>query len=271
MSRDQKTVESFGFQWSRFDQTGADPRDLELAFESYFRIFPWDVLPERSIGFDLGCGSGRWATFAAPRVGTLVCVEPSGPALAVAKRNAPDCPFVQGAAGELAIRDCSLDFGYCLGVLHYTPDPLAGLADAVRALKPGAPFLLYLYYALDDRPAWFRILWRISDAARRQISRWPAQIRYAVSQVIAAMVYLPLARLAAVVERIGRDVDGFPLSAYRHRGFYLMRNDALDRFGSPIERRFTRLEVTELLRAGGLERIMVHGPPYWCAVGYKRE
>jgi SAM-dependent methyltransferase len=189
----------------------------------------------------------------------------------VAKGNVLACQFVQSAAGELPIRDCSLDFGYCLGVLHHTPDPLVGLTDAVRSLKPGAPILVYLYYALDNRPPWFRSLWRVSDALRRRVSRWPFRLRYIISQLIAAVVYLPLARLAALMERTGRDVDGFPLSAYRHRGFYLMRNDALDRFGTRLERRFTRPEVAELLGAAGLERVTVEGPPYWCAVGYKPE
>jgi SAM-dependent methyltransferase len=242
---------------------------LALTFESYFRIFPWEVLQEYATGFDLGCGSGRWAALAAPRVGKLICIEPSQQALRVAERNAADCAFVRGTAGQLPLRAGSMDFGYCLGVLHHTFDPLAGLTDAVRSLKPGAPFLVYLYYALDNRPPWFRLLWRVTDAVRRRVSRWPYRLRYTISQAIAALVYLPLARLAAVVERTGRDVDGFPLSAYRHRGFYIMRNDALDRFGTSIERRFTRSEVTELLEAAGLDRVTVDGPPYWCAVGYK--
>jgi SAM-dependent methyltransferase len=201
----------------------------------------------------------------------LIGIEPSDQALVVAKRNAVDCQFIRGAAGELPIKDCSFDFAYCLGVLHHTPEPLVGLTDTVRSLKPGAPLLVYLYYALDNRPAWFRLLWRASDAMRDRVSHLPFRLRYIISQLIAACVYLPLARLAALVERTGRDVDGFPLSAYRNRGFYLMRNDALDRFGTRLERRFTRSEVAELLDAAGLERVTVDGPPYWCAVGYKPE
>ena len=46
-------------------------------FENYFSIFPWDTLPPNSVGFDLGCGSGRWARRVAPRVGTLHLIDPS--------------------------------------------------------------------------------------------------------------------------------------------------------------------------------------------------
>ena len=49
-----------------------------------------------------------------------------------------------------------MDFGYSLGVLHHLEDTQAGMAACVRKLKPGAPFLVYIYYALENRPIWFR-------------------------------------------------------------------------------------------------------------------
>ena len=78
--------------------------------------------------------------------------------------------------------------------------------------------------------------------------------RYAISQVIAGAVYWPLARTAAVIERGGVDVSAFPLSFYRDRSFYTMRTDALDRFGTRLEQRFTRAEMQRLLEDAGLER-----------------
>src|SRR5205085_4813414 len=110
---------------------------------------------------DVGCGSGRWARFVAPRVGGLVCVDPSAGAAAVAAENVAqfgNCSVVLGSAGELPVRRASFDFGYAVGVLHHTPDPEAALHDCIGALRPGAPFLVYLYYAFDNRPSWFRAL-----------------------------------------------------------------------------------------------------------------
>lgn len=40
-------------------------------------MFLWDKLPSIATGFDMGCGSGRWARLFAPRVGHLYCIEPS--------------------------------------------------------------------------------------------------------------------------------------------------------------------------------------------------
>ena len=54
---DAKTVEGFGDEWSRFDQTGMSDDDAKQLFESYFAVFPWGDLPKNAVGFDLGCGS----------------------------------------------------------------------------------------------------------------------------------------------------------------------------------------------------------------------
>jgi hypothetical protein len=157
-------------------------------------------------------------------------------------------------------------------VLHHIPDTAAGIESCVRKLKPGAPFLVYLYYAFDNRPVWFRSIWRLSDTARRVVSRLPNPIRYAVSQVIAVTIYFPLSRTAHILEKIGKNVDAFPLSAYRNRSMYVLRTDALDRFGTSLERRFSRSEIQAMMSSAGLEQIAFRseGAPFWCAVGYKR-
>jgi hypothetical protein len=50
-----------------------------------------------------------------------------------------------------------------------------------------------------------------------------------------------------------------------------MRTDALDRFGTPLEQRFTRAQITKMMTAAGLENIRFSdGFPFWCAVGFKR-
>ena len=270
-SVDAATVEGFGYEWTKFDQSDADVAEMQGLFDLYFAPFPWDALPENPVGFDLGCGSGRWARLASSRVGRLVCIDASPEALEVAGRNAPDCPLLLASAGALPVRAASMDFGYSLGVLHHIPEPLRGLTDAVQALKPGAPFLVYLYYAFDNRAPWFRALWKATDLVRKGVSRQSPRVRSAVSQVLAVSVYLPLARLAALLERLGRDVEGMPLTAYRHRSLYTMRTDALDRFGTRLEHRFTKREVFVLMEEAGLERILVSDDmPYWCAVGFKR-
>lgn len=270
---DPQTVAGFGDEWTRFDQTGMSDEDTRQIFERYFSIFPWAALPKGAVGFDLGCGSGRWAKLVSPRVGTLHCIDPSA-AIDVARRNLAlhtNCVFHRAGVDDIPIQDRSMDFGYSLGVLHHIPDTRAALAACVAKLKPGAPFLLYLYYAFDNRPAWFRMLWQASDRVRRLVSLMPHGMRYAMSQIIAGLVYWPLARTAKLAETLNIDVRNFPLSSYRDCGFYVMRTDALDRFGTPLEQRFSRLEIKDMMESAGLENIRFSEEiPFWCAVGYAK-
>jgi ubiquinone/menaquinone biosynthesis C-methylase UbiE len=270
---DDNVVAGFGDEWSRFDQSALGEAELERLFDNYFNIFPWGDLPDDSVGFDLGCGSGRWAKMVAPRVGTLNLIDPSPAALAVAKRNlseASNVSFYVADAGSIPLVEDSCDFGYSLGVLHHIPDTDAGLRECVKRLKPGAPFLLYLYYSFDNRPAWFRTIWKLSDLGRRGVSRMPHSLRYGLSQVIAASVYWPLARTARLMEKTGIDVSQVPLSQYRDTSFYTMRTDALDRFGTRLEKRFSKAEMEQMMFDAGLEEITFSTTSFWTAVGYRR-
>ena len=270
---DVKTVEGFGDEWSRFDQTGMSDEDANQLFESYFSVFPWGNLPKNSVGFDLGCGSGRWAKLVAPHVGKLHCIDPSV-AIDVARKNLrtqTNCEFHQAGVDDIPIKNQSMDFGYSLGVLHHIPDTQAALTACVSKLKSGAPFLLYLYYAFDNRPVWFRMLWQVSDWIRRVVSRMPHVLRYVMSQLIAALVYWPLAQSAKLAENMGLNVNNFPLAPYRQWGFYVMRTDALDRFGTRLEQRFTKLEIKKMMEYAGLENIKLsEETPFWTVVGYAK-
>lgn len=266
-----KTVAGFGDEWSRFDQSSMDEAETRHLFQAYFHIFPWEALPPNAVGFDLGCGSGRWAKLVAERVGYLHCIDASPDALAVAKRNLrqlTNCAFHNASVDAIPLADGSMDFGFSLGVLHHVPDTFAGIVSCVEKLKPGAPFLLYLYYALDNRSGWFRLVWRASDFSRRIISRLPHRLRYFVSQVFALLVYFPLARGAWLLEKMGMEVEKIPLAFYRHRSFYVMRTDALDRLGTRLEHRYTREEIHSMMEGAGLKDIRFsNDAPYWCAVG----
>ena len=57
LSPDDRVIEGFGQEWSRFrnDQLAVD--EIQEMFDLYTSVFPWDQLPECAEGFDAGCGS----------------------------------------------------------------------------------------------------------------------------------------------------------------------------------------------------------------------
>lgn len=270
---DADTVESFGDEWSRFDQSELPIGEAQRIFDEYFAVFPWDKLPKNASGYDMGCGSGRWAKLMAPRVGHLHCIDPSS-ALEVAKSTLSshsNVTFHRASVDDCPLTPNSQDFGYSLGVLHHVPDTAKAIRTCVDLLKPGAPFQLYLYYAFDNRSPMFKLAWRCSDLLRRGICKLPSTLKHFVTDILAALVYFPLARFSLLAERLGLDVESIPLSYYRSHSFYTMRTDSRDRFGTPLEQRFTRNEITAMMDTAGLDDVCFSDrAPYWCAVGIKR-
>ena len=271
MSRnmDEKTVQGFGQEWRCFHQ--ASLPELEEQFQRYFSVFPWDQVSETSEGFDMGCGNGRWAIKVAPRVGLLHCIDASQEALDVAKHNLrsiSNVNFHHVSVDGLPFDDSSQDFGYSLGVLHHIPDTKAALKSCWQKLKPGAPFLVYIYYAFDSSPWWFKMLWKLSDYGRRVISCCPFGIKKIMTNAIAVCVYWPLSTCARLMEKIGLNVDHIPLAQYRFHSFYTMRTDALDRFGTRLEKRFTLQEIKAMMQEVGFKDLTYRSQaPFWCVCG----
>ena len=68
---DDKVIDDFGLEWKKFSSFDPKDKKLEKIFNNNFKIFPKDFLGKEKVGFDLGCGTGRWALFVAPEVKKL--------------------------------------------------------------------------------------------------------------------------------------------------------------------------------------------------------
>mgnify|MGYP000680857125 CR=1 FL=1 len=67
------------------------------------------------------------------------------------------------------------------------------------------------------------------------------------------------------------NVNNFPLSDYKNKNFYFMATDSLDRFGTKLEKRFTKNEIKNmLLKAGFVDIMFSKNTPYWVAIAWKK-
>lgn len=71
------------------------------------------------------------------------------------------------------------------------------------------------------------------------------------------------------------DLEGFamslPTAYYWDKSMRIIRNDVLDRFGTPLERRFRREQIESVMKSCGLEDLRFSdNAPYWRAVGRRR-
>ncbi len=269
---DYKTVKSFGKEWNRFNHSNVSEKEFNNIFTNYFKLYPIENLKKNYEIFDMGCGTGRWAIKLAPLVKKLNCIDPSE-SIEVAKKNLErfdNVEFYKNTADVKCLKEMSQDFGYSLGVLHHIPDTERALKSCVYYLKKGSPFLLYIYYNFDNKPIWYRLIWKLSSLFRYIICRMPSYLKNIICDLIALFIYLPISKLSLILEKININVSNIPLSFYRNHSLYVMRTDALDRFGTPLEKRFSQKEIYKMMQRSGLGQIkFLDEVPYWCAVGYK--
>ena len=271
---DESVVRHFGKEWKTFTNDERPQYCLESEFNAFFEIFPWESLPEHAEGFDAGCGTGRWAAFIAPRVGILNCIDPSE-AIDVARKKLEkfsNVRFYHTTINDMPLADHSQDFGCSLGVLHHIPDTKSAMQACVRKLKPGAPFLVFMYQNYEGRPKWYKMIWRFTDTWRKFICKLPHSQQLFFTNLIATFIYYPLSRTAWLCEKCHLPYENIPLASHRKESFYQMRNMALDRFGTALEKRYSRAELKALMESCDLERVQFGTHPFyrWVALGYKK-
>lgn len=268
---DPKTVDSFGEEWTRFDHF--DEADIQRCGDEYFDLLQGKLKGTEEV-LDLGCGTGRWSGYLASRVHFIEAIDPSKAVVAAEQYLASklNIRITQASVDSLPFADESFDLIVSLGVLHHIPDTAAAIATATKKLKKGGRFLLYLYYRFDNRSGLFKSLFYASNVVRMIISRMPKGVKQVMSDLIALFIYLPFVTFARILNAVGLTTAAkrIPLSYYTDKSFYIMRNDALDRFGTPLEQRFTKHEIEDMLVNAGLNNIQFsEQQPYWHVVAYK--
>jgi SAM-dependent methyltransferase len=268
---DPETVDAFADEWQRFDAFSQD--DIDTAGGQYFDVVDARHVSQDAVVLDAGCGSGRWSRYLAPRVRAIEAVDPSEAIFTAARRHTglTNVRFTRASIANLPFEDEAFDFVICLGVLHHMPDTEAALHDLVKKLKPGGHLLLYLYYALDNRGCLYRGLFRASALGRRIVSRLPHAPRNACCDALAFLVYLPLVWMASTVARVSPAwARRMPLHYYRDKSLQVIRNDARDRFGTPLEQRFSREVISRMLQRAGMGSIRFsESEPFWHCVSTK--
>jgi len=255
---DQEVINSFGHEWTAFDYSESESDEaLDKQFLAYCAPIDLDQFnADTSVAADFGAGSGRWTSRLLPNFSTVFALEPSDGANTVLKNKYADEPRVkilQETVGGNSIPSESLDLAMSLGVLHHIPDTGLAIKSVASKIKKGGVFLCYLYYKLENKPVFYRGLFWASNSLRWVISRLPYAIRRLLAQIIAGAIYLPLARTSKLLGRRGKDVSNFPLHHYADMPFVMLQNDALDRFGTRLEQRFSKKEIEEMLEIAGFD------------------
>ncbi len=257
-NRDDRVISHFGGEWKKFNYLDEERlSEIQNQFDAYLTPLSEDVKSRNDLVVgDFGAGSGRWAHFFLKLSSDLWLVEPGVESFSVLQERFAQergVHLLNQTVSENEIPPESLDLSVSLGVLHHIPDTLEGIKAIYEKTKPGGYFLCYLYYAMENKPKAYRMLWKFSNSLRTAISSLPYLFRRLVCEVIALVVYFPLARLSKFAEKVGVSSRNIPLHHYKDMSFYVMRNDAYDRFGTSLEQRFTKTEISELISKSGFD------------------
>lgn len=268
---DAETVSSFGEEWKKFGKFSEG--EINQIGNDYFDIVPDAVYKGKAV-LDAGCGTGRWTRYVAAKAGFVEAIDPSEAVYSASYllANKPNTRISRASIDNIPFRDDSFDFVFSLGVLHHIPDTQKAMQSCVRKVKPGGYFLVYLYYNLDNRGPLFRLLFALSNAVRKAIVKLPSGPKKFVCDVLAFTIYLPFVFLVRLLRLAGlrKLSNKVPLSWYGDKTLRVIRNDSLDRFGTPLERRFTKAEIREMMERCGLQNIVFSNKePYWHALGQK--
>jgi SAM-dependent methyltransferase len=264
-----RTYRSFAFEWTRFSS--------QLSI--YRENFRWytEPLGEESVAgrlvLDAGCGMGRHTHHFLARGARVIAVDAS-PAIDTAHANNPsdDAVFVQADILHLPLPSDACDVASCLGVLHHLEDPLRALRELVRVVRPGGWVLIYVYHDLSAESRLRRWLLAVVAGARKVTTRTPYPLLRLLTFALAAVLYAGYVcpcRLLAKVPGLRSTLVRLPLGQYFEYPFRVLWNDQFDRFSAPLERRYTRQALVDLLENAGLIDLHLLGGYGWRAAGRK--
>ena len=267
---DKEVVETFGEEWLKFN--AFSEKDILVAGNEYFDILNENVINKDSYILDIGCGTGRWSKYLSSKVGFVEAIDPSNAVFAANKllENINNIRITKASVDNIPFEDDTFDFAMSIGVLHHIPDTQQAMKDAVKKVKIGGYFYCYLYYNLESRGLIFKNLFALSTKVRNKVSKMNSNNKKIVCDLIAIFFYMPFVLITRVLNffKLNKLSKKIPLNDYSNKSFFIIRNDALDRFGTTLEQRFSKKQVVEMMENSGLKEIIVsNGSPFYHAIG----
>jgi SAM-dependent methyltransferase/uncharacterized protein YbaR (Trm112 family) len=239
----------YGYEWKTFHHQ----------FETWDRIYKEMYVPGYSddffsgkLGLDVGCGMARYTRPPIRRGAEMVGVDLSN-AIEAAWENAqldPAFHAVQADVYRLPFRGGQFDFAQSLGVIHVTPDPEKALQNIMEVVRPGGRVFLYVYPSFEDESRFKFQLLKAATALRRVTVKLPSDVLTAMLiplvPVVYVLFYLP-SKFLARFKRARKIAAHLPYNYQHFRGRTLrdFHLNLLDRFGNPVERRYSRAEIDD--------------------------
>lgn len=181
--------------------------------------------------------------------------------------------IVKGSVLNMPFKEGVFDFAYSFGVLHHTPDPKKGLQEISRVIKNKSSAYLYLY---EDHSENFikYIAIKIVNIMRKITVRIPSGILYVLATLSSPFLFIFFTCPAKILMRFKPTkwiAEKIPFNF--GSSLFSLRGDLYDRFGAPIEYRFSRKNVADMLESCNFNNINItrlKATAGWVAWGRKK-
>ena len=249
------TSKAYSFLWKKIDKRKGEP-------DSHF-IKMQEAMPEKivsgELGLEIGCGHGLdTRIMASKNINTqIIAIDISEgvyPAACLSK-DLKNVRILRASALELPFKNGIFDFCYSFGVIHHTSDPSRCLREIFRVLSPGSKTFLYLYEDHSDNMLKKYPLMAVT-AMRKITSRIDNRVLYFLCLLAAPLVFITFSVSARIFNRFKSTkklAEAMPFNFARTP--FSLTGDLYDRFGAPIELRFSSTHLYKLLKESRFSNI----------------
>ena len=201
---------------------------------------------------EIGCGSGSdleiFSKLTEIKTITAIDIGENVEKLAERYKERRDINIRRGNALSLDFGSKKFDVIYSFGVFHHTSNPIKCISEANRILKKNGNIFLYLYSSHEDL-----LFKKIGIFFERIIMKFFGYIPYSIQNLICIMLS-PLCWIMFSVPSNILKLFGFKILSRKIPFFhgthpFSIIGDLKDRLMSPINHRFSKLEMERILES----------------------
>ena len=269
----KKTKDIYGLLWSR----GKNIFPLEGWHFNAMQKAVNELIVRGQIGIDVGSGCGYDTYIMAkhnPGV-VIVSIDISDGIFSTAKMAPvfPNIKAMKGSLLEMPLKDVMFDFAYSYGVLHHLDNPQKGLLEIARILKKDAPCFLYVYEDHKDNAIKYAAV-KIISILRRITVKTPPRILFILACAVSPFVFMLFSFSSKILMKFKKTQDVARRIPFNFgKDLFSLSNDLYDRFGAPVEHRFSKVHIYNMFMDAGFYSINIlrmNDRAGWLALGYKR-
>jgi len=263
----QKANQSnYGYEWQAFSH---EYDQWEEVYESNY-VKEDNAFFQGKLGLDAGCGMARYTRVSVGKGAEMVGLDLSNAIEAAYERGKalPMFHAVQGDIFNLPFRSEYFDFAQSLGVIHITPDPESALQSIKRVVQPGRNIFLMVYQTFEEESTIKHLMLKVVNPLRKLKVRMPSNVWYAFLYLLIPVVffgcYLPSLVLWYLPGCRGLSSKlPYNYEQYSKRRLRDMHMNLFDRFGNPVERRYTRQQMNDWIGGAGFDHYELWSKDGW--------